>query len=77
MMKDRSSGSNLLLQPELYRVPDAATVLGVSERMIYTFIKDGVLVATYLPGTGTKRAPVRIARTDLLAFIERCRGVRA
>ena len=43
--------------------------------MIYSFIEKGVLAATCLPGTGTKRAPVRIARADLLGFIERHRGV--
>lgn len=61
------------LQPELYRIREAALVLGVSTRMIYTFIEAGELVVVRLPGTGTRRAPVRIARTDLLAFIERHR----
>ncbi len=65
------------LQPELYRIRDAAAVLGVSERMVYSFIELGALVAIRLPSTGTKRAPVRIARADLLGFIERHRGVRA
>jgi hypothetical protein len=42
--------------------------------MVYAFIESGALLATHLPTTGTKgRPPVRIARADLLAFVERCR----
>jgi len=67
----------LTLQPELYRIRDAAAVLGVSERMVYAFIEIGKLTAVRLPGTGSKRSPVRIARADLLAFVERCRGASA
>ncbi len=67
----------VVLQPELYRIRDAAAVLGVSERMIYTFIERGELAAVRLPGTGSKRTPVRIARVDLLAFVDRCRGASA
>jgi hypothetical protein len=67
----------ILLEPELYRIRDAAAVLGVSERMIHTYIASGDLVATRLPGTGGKRAPVRIARADLLVFVARCRGMSA
>ena len=63
--------------PELYRIRDAAAALGVSERTVYAFIEGGTLAAVRLPGTGTKRAPVRIARVDLLAFVERCRGASA
>jgi hypothetical protein len=66
------------LQPELFRIRDAAAVLAVSPRMVYEFIQSGALVASRLPTTGTKgRPPVRIARADLLAFVERCRlGLR-
>lgn len=67
----------LVLTPELYRIRDAAAVLGVSERMVYSFLEGGELTAVRLPGTGTKRAPVRIARADLLAFVDRHRGVSA
>lgn len=67
----------LVLQPELYRIRDAAAVLGVSERMVYSFIESGELAAVRLPGTGTKRPPVRIARADLLAFVDRHRGASA
>jgi excisionase family DNA binding protein len=64
-----------LLQPELYRIRDAAVVLAVSPRMIYAFIEAGALRAVRLPSTGSKRSPVRIARVDLLAFVDRHRGV--
>ena len=64
----------MLLQPELYRVRDAATMLGVSERMAYTLIELGQLAAVKLPGTGTRRSAVRIARADLLDFVERRRA---
>jgi excisionase family DNA binding protein len=67
----------LSLEPELYRIRDAAAVLGVSQRMIYAFIESGNLQAVRLPGTGSKRAPVRIARADLLTFVARCRQVSA
>ena len=63
----------VVLHPELYRIRDAAAVLAVSERMIYALIETGALVATRLPSTGTKRAPVRIPRADLLAFVTRYR----
>jgi excisionase family DNA binding protein len=65
----------VFLQPELYRIRDAAAVLGVSPRMVYAFLETGELAAVRLPSTGTKRPPVRIARTDLLAFVERHRKV--
>jgi hypothetical protein len=58
----------------LYRIRDAATALSVSPRMVHVFIASGELPVTRLPSTGTKRPPVRIARTDLLAFVERRRG---
>jgi excisionase family DNA binding protein len=67
----------VVLQPELYRIRDAAAVLGVSERMIYAYIESGALVATRLPGSGAKRSPVRIARADLLAFVARHREASA
>ena len=74
MRREAAREPALSLQPELYRIRDAAAVLGVSERMIYAFIAAGELIAVRLPGTGSKRAPVRIARPDLLAFVERQRG---
>ena len=64
-------------QPELYRIRDAAAVLSVSERMVYTFIEMGALPVVRLPGSGTRRAPVRIARVDLVAFVNRQRGAPA
>ena len=63
-----------LLQPELYRMRDAATVLGISERMVYSLVEIGELVAVRLPGTGSRRSAVRIARVDLLDFVERRRA---
>lgn len=73
MKSSDSTAPAVLLQPELYRIRDAAAVLGVSERMIYSFIESRALAVVRLPGNGTKRAPVRIARADLLAFVERHR----
>src|SRR5262245_29913838 len=65
----------LWLQPELYRIRDAAVVLGVSPRMVFEFIQSGAPRATRTPTTGTRgRPPVRIARADLLAFVDRCRA---
>lgn len=67
----------VVYQPELYRIRDAAAVLGVSERTIYSLIESGDVVSVRLPGTGTKRQAVRIARADLLAFVDRLRGLSA
>jgi excisionase family DNA binding protein len=75
-MKGTREQPAVLLQPELYRIRDAAAVLAVSQRMVYSLIESGALSAVRLPSTGTKRAPVRIAREDLLAFVERQRGIR-
>jgi excisionase family DNA binding protein len=61
----------------LYRIRDAATLLSVSPRMVHMFIASGELPVTRLPSTGTKRPPVRIARADMLAFVERRRGQSA
>lgn len=74
-MKEASAVASSVPQPELYRIRDAAAVLAVSPRMIYAFIESGALPAVRLPSTGTKRTPVRIARADLVAFVERQRGV--
>ena len=76
-MKGAPEAPALLLQPELYRIRDAALVLGVSERMVYSLIESGQLTAVRLPSTGTKRPPVRVARADLLTFVDRHRGVSA
>jgi excisionase family DNA binding protein len=74
-MKD-ADAPRVWLEPLLYRIRDAAAVLGVSERMVYSFIELGVLTPTRLPSTGGKRASVRITRAELLAFVERQRGGR-
>lgn len=77
-MKDATDARiDVVVQPELYRIRDAAVVLAVSERTVYSFIESGALPAVRLPTTGTKRPPVRIARADLLAFVDRYRGVSA
>ena len=77
-MKNVSESTpGLMLQPELYRIRDAAAVLGVSPRMIYAFMERGDLIPVRLPSTGTKRPPVRIARAELLAFVDRHRGASA
>jgi excisionase family DNA binding protein len=72
-----ASTPTVVLQPELYRIRDAAAVLAVSERTVYGFIEAGQLRPVRLPGTGAKRAPVRIAREDLLAFVTKLRGATA
>jgi excisionase family DNA binding protein len=78
MRSQADTAAALWLQPELYRIRDAAAVLGCSPRMVYEFIQSGALLASRLPTTGTKgRPPVRIARSDLVAFVERCRGGRS
>lgn len=69
--------SGVVLQPELYRIRDAAAVLAVSPRMIYSLIESGALTAVRLPGVGQTRQPVRIARADLVRFVEGLRGASA
>ena len=64
MKREAARQPALSLQPELYRIRDAAAVLGVSERVVPRFIAAGELIAVRLPGTGSKRAPVRIARSE-------------
>jgi hypothetical protein len=64
-------------QPELYRIRDAATILAISPRMVYALIGSGVLRPVRIPGAGTKRQAVRIARADVIALVERLRGASA
>lgn len=70
---DRSMRSEI--QPELYRIRDAAAILAISPRMVYALIASGVLRPVRLPGAGTKRQAVRIARADVVALVDRLRGV--
>jgi excisionase family DNA binding protein len=79
MMRDYDMGPStaLALQPELYRIRDAAAVLAVSPRTIYSLIESGVLPAVRLPGSGQVRQPVRIARMDLMRFVDGLRGASA
>jgi excisionase family DNA binding protein len=76
-MNPTASVPPVVLQPELYRIREAAAVLAVSPRMIYTLLERGDLTPVKLPGLGTRRAPVRIARADVLAFVARLRGATA
>lgn len=69
--------SAIVLQPELYRIRDAAAVLAISPRMVYSLIDAGELACVRLPGQGTKRQAVRITRSDLQAFVDGLRGVPA
>ena len=64
-------------QPELYRIRDVAAILAISPRMVYALISSGVLRPARLPGAGTKRQAVRIARVDVVALVERLRGASA
>jgi excisionase family DNA binding protein len=76
---DRINGQavGMLVQPELYRIREAAAVLAVSPRMVYAFIEAGELTPVRLPGSGQKRSAVRIARADLLSFVAKLRGRNA
>jgi excisionase family DNA binding protein len=61
------------IHPELYRIREAAAILAISPRMLYALIESRQLPTVRLPGTGGKRRPVRIARRDLTAFLDRLR----
>jgi excisionase family DNA binding protein len=69
-----ASEVGVILHPELYRIRDAAAVLAVSPRTVYSFIETGALRAVRLPGQGSKRQAVRIARADLVGFVASLRG---
>jgi len=76
---DPAASRRPAVRPELYRIAEAAMVLAVSPRMIYSLIEAKELTVVRLPGlpgTAGKRTAVRIAHADIMAFIERCR-VRA
>lgn len=70
----RPPDRGLVLKPELYRIRDAAAVLAVSPRTVYSFIEAGALRCVRLPGQGSKRQAVRIVRADLVAFVSTLRG---
>jgi hypothetical protein len=49
MLSHRRSIAIAVLQPELYRIRDAAAVLAVSPRTVHTLIEKGVLLSVGCP----------------------------
>ena len=58
------------LQPLLLRVPDAAVLLGVSEREIWGMLHRGELARVTIPG----KRMTRIARDDLERLVSQWRN---
>ena len=52
---------------DFYTVTETAAILGVSEKLVFSWIKDEVLTAIRL---GPGRRLIRIRRIDLEAFVE-------
>jgi len=52
---------------DFYTVTETAAILGVSEKLVFSWIKDEVLVAIRL---GPGRRLIRVRRVDLEAFVE-------
>ena len=52
---------------DFYTVTETAAILGVSEKLVFSWIKDEVLTAIRL---GPGRRLIRIRRVDLEAFVE-------
>ena len=52
---------------DFYTVTEAAAILGVSEKLVFTWIKDQILPAIRL---GPGQRLIRIRRVDLEAFVE-------
>ena len=52
---------------DLYTVAETAAILGVSEKLVFTWIKQNILPAIRL---GPGRRLIRIRRTDLERFVE-------
>ena len=52
---------------DFYTVTETAAILGVSEKLVFSWIKDGVLPVIRL---GPGRRLIRIRRVDLEAFVE-------
>ncbi|MAG71059.1 MAG: hypothetical protein CL471_12325 [Acidobacteria bacterium] len=63
--KARRSAVGAAISPLLYRVPDAAVLLGVSEREVWGMLRRGELPKVTIPG----RRMTRIARADLEAVV--------
>jgi excisionase family DNA binding protein len=52
---------------DLYTVAETALILGVSQKLVFTWIKDGVLPAIRL---GPGQRLIRVRRVDLETFVE-------
>ncbi|MBC7249307.1 MAG: helix-turn-helix domain-containing protein [Anaerolineae bacterium] len=52
---------------DFYTVAETAAILGVSEKLVFTWIKQNILPAIRL---GPGRRLIRIRRTDLERFVE-------
>jgi excisionase family DNA binding protein len=52
---------------DLYTVTETAATLGVSEKLVFSWVKDEILPAIRL---GPRRRLIRIRRIDLEAFVE-------
>ena len=53
---------------DLYTVAETAIILGVNQKLVFTWIRDGALPAIRL---GTNQRLVRIRRVDLEEFVEK------
>ena len=53
---------------DFYTVTETAAILGVSEKLVFSWVKDEILPAIRL---GPGRRLIRIRRIDLEAFVER------
>jgi excisionase family DNA binding protein len=62
--------SQPLLTPMLLRVPEVAILIGLSQRQVWTLIREGKLPTVRPPGI---RA-LRVAREDVDALVARWRG---
>jgi excisionase family DNA binding protein len=52
---------------DFYTVAETALILGVSQKLVFTWIKDGVLPAIRL---GPGQRLIRVRRVDLETFVE-------
>ena len=64
------TGSRLPAEPLLPRVRDVAKLLAVSERMVWSFMRNGDLPIVKVPG----RRSTRVARADVDALVKSWRG---
>ncbi len=52
---------------DFYTVAETAAILGVSQKLVFTWVKEGILPSIRL---GPGRRLIRIRRTDLERFVE-------